>query len=232
MRRRTGFTLIELLVVITIIAMLIALLLPAVKSSRGTAVQTQCASQLRQLGIGSHNFAYDHSDRLMRHPKLPPDAGLWDGNQINYIYGLDPQRFLFDWFGHNRELLYCPENELQPDSLWPGPTSPVMWGGFPSNGIYLTYGMMANVETPLQPTFVVPTVAGDDPALPLFVDVNYWQPNVGAYYMSNHPGSTHWQNNKVSGRNMLRLGGDVYWSRMTEAMKLKFLIQPDVYVAH
>jgi prepilin-type N-terminal cleavage/methylation domain-containing protein/prepilin-type processing-associated H-X9-DG protein len=53
---RRGFTLIELLVVIAIIAVLIALLLPAVQAAREAARRAQCVNNLKQIGLGIHNY--------------------------------------------------------------------------------------------------------------------------------------------------------------------------------
>ena len=66
LRRAFAFTLIELLVVISIIAVLLALLLPALGAGRRSAQSVACLSQLRQIGLATQMYADEHKQALPR----------------------------------------------------------------------------------------------------------------------------------------------------------------------
>ena len=85
MTRRTGFTMLELLTVVAIIAVLIALLLPAVQSAREAARRTQCHNNLIQLGIALGNY-------VSTHEVLPPGV-VNDKGPIQNV----PQGYHFSW---------------------------------------------------------------------------------------------------------------------------------------
>jgi prepilin-type N-terminal cleavage/methylation domain-containing protein/prepilin-type processing-associated H-X9-DG protein len=100
--RRRGFTLIELLVVIAIIAALIALLLPAVQSAREAARRAQCVNNLKQIGLGMHNYQSSYGS-------LPPGikGSVWGTWQVFVLPYVEQQALFNSWnyFGNNSPAL-------------------------------------------------------------------------------------------------------------------------------
>ena len=106
-RAMHGFTLIELLVVISIIALLIAILLPALSAARESAKQIQCLSNLRQIMVGMNAYSVDNKDNLVatapgRHSD-PVKAGMMDPFELS----------MADQF-QGLEFLHCPQDPETP----------------------------------------------------------------------------------------------------------------------
>ena len=81
-RNRNAFTLIELLVVIAIIAILAALLLPALAKAKGRALRAGCFNNQRQIGLAFAMFANDRDDKLPWASGIDPDIG---GANVTYF---------------------------------------------------------------------------------------------------------------------------------------------------
>ncbi len=80
---RYGFTLIEVIVVISVIGILVALLLPAVQSARGSARRLQCGNNLKNIGLAIHNHAEAHG-------RFPSGVGRYPAD-ISFLVQILPQ---------------------------------------------------------------------------------------------------------------------------------------------
>ena len=101
--RVRGFTLVELLVSVGVVGMLVAMILPAVQSSREAARKTQCANNLKQVGLALHNY----HDTFTRFP-----AGASSSNQLSWHVSILPQldqAALYAQFKFDEGDYYSPE---------------------------------------------------------------------------------------------------------------------------
>ena len=128
MQHRSGFTLIELLVVISIIALLISLLIPALQSARDAARLVVCKSNQRQILIGIHTYATDYGGRIppSNNPTTPPTNSLyWHRFEplltISYIHFqifgnpgyLGIGRLYQEQYLNSADAFFCPEDTEQ-----------------------------------------------------------------------------------------------------------------------
>jgi prepilin-type N-terminal cleavage/methylation domain-containing protein/prepilin-type processing-associated H-X9-DG protein len=141
-----GFTLVELLVVVAIIALLVALLLPALKGAREKANSVACISNLSQLNIVLALYAQDNADCVMGAfpwTTAPPAPDLNARAWLGYLY--------YTGLMTNRKLMKCPSDLVRKAGL----SHEIYQFDNSSYGLnYMGFGRMWNdlFVTPIYPT--------------------------------------------------------------------------------
>jgi prepilin-type N-terminal cleavage/methylation domain-containing protein/prepilin-type processing-associated H-X9-DG protein len=168
MRKNRGFTLIELLVVIAIIALLLSVLMPALKLVKEKVKNLYCRANIRSLSVGFRLYTEDNDGKVFGY-------GSAGGNNL-WLMQIEDQ------LGNIDKIRYCPSTRI--DESWPfgTGTSTIAWRW--GSDEYGSFGMNGFLYSST-PTFIVPAdewglsawmssvVTANSASIPIFVDARW-----------------------------------------------------------
>jgi prepilin-type N-terminal cleavage/methylation domain-containing protein len=226
-KRTEAFTLIELLVVIAIIALLLAIIMPALRRAKDQSLKVVCSNNLKQIGIGMHIYGVDNDGLL---PVNIKGNWVWDLSHST-------SDFIMKATGKNKDIFYCPA-----DYTKDGKNRDVCWNfdvlnNFSVTGYFwmmvhdppLTYNPLNTSDTPRKywlKTFnerqpaakdlvTDATLSAGTPPDFLHVHGGLWSP---PNYIEDR--TNHVRGDKADGGNVLYLDEHVQWRPFSE-MRLR-----------
>jgi prepilin-type N-terminal cleavage/methylation domain-containing protein/prepilin-type processing-associated H-X9-DG protein len=133
-RRRIAFTLIELLVVVAVIAVLVALLLPAVQKVREAANRTQCQNNLKQIGLAAQNYHDATRSFPQNHRPTSASAATVRERWFTHLLPYLDQGPLYSQYDETSNWASTPATAVTlPNGTSYGPTTPVAAAAYNGN---------------------------------------------------------------------------------------------------
>lgn len=240
-RSRKGFTLIELLVVVSIIALLVSILMPALGKAKEQARKVVCAGNEHQLGLVFATYAADYGKypHRVQYEHWPFGGHVWressSSPKLPASFSMLFEAEYLDFAEKSYRFLYCPSNRaftyekyflryqtdptINPD--WPNGlyyqslyTAYCYWGGFPD------FGPNANPRIDERLSKALVTKCNDSSGLILASDMTITDYAFGddhseSYKMDNG-WTSHITNGEIQGGNSLYNDGSVQWLSMRE----------------
>ncbi|MDB6031453.1 MAG: type secretion system protein [Verrucomicrobiales bacterium] len=225
----SAFTLIELLVTVAIIAILAAILLPALSGGKERARRVTCKNQIRQFIIATHLYGMDEEDKL---PSGLSDNSNPEDEHIPVVSSLVRTQLFF--YSGDPRMIECP-------SLGKPFGQPEGWY-YDTYGFVIGYNYLGGHQQTPWPDysgftgFISPQTLGDDPNLALVTDINDWSPGFGKTFAPHGANGPVLQNNDFSnplatgvssreigatGGNVGLLDGSVHWKGISQMKRYR-----------